>query len=69
MKKMLLAWPDEMDYADLAIYYGNKYELMPQVEAMLDSLWLQRKLGYSLQDLTTRIGQLYHDDDMIEDGF
>ncbi|NLN84708.1 MAG: DUF2723 domain-containing protein [Candidatus Cloacimonetes bacterium] len=64
MKKMLLAWPNEMDYADLAIYYGSNYNLMPQVEALLDTLWIQNKLGYSLQDLNLRMRELYHEEDI-----
>ncbi len=49
MRKLMLAYPDQMDYASLAYYYGENYDLLPQVDAMLDSLW--PRLGYTQQDV------------------
>jgi len=56
MKKLLLAFPNEMDLAQLAVYYGYNNDLMPQVQSTLDSLMAENKLGYNLQDLNG-----YHD--------
>ncbi|HPH61613.1 MAG TPA: hypothetical protein PLX72_08220, partial [Candidatus Syntrophosphaera sp.] len=56
MKKLLLAFPNEMDLAQLAVYYGYNNDLMPQVQSTLDSLMAENKLGYNLQDLNNYLG-------------
>lgn len=58
MKKLLLAYPNEMDYAELALYYGHTYNLMSQVETILDSLMDESKLGYNYWDLNKRLGAM-----------
>ncbi|MBW6514100.1 MAG: DUF2723 domain-containing protein [Candidatus Syntrophosphaera sp.] len=49
MQKFLLRYPNEIDYATLAFYYGERYDLRTEVEAMFDSL--QGKLGYTWDDI------------------
>jgi hypothetical protein len=58
MKKLLLKFPDEIDYGALAYYYGEKYKLTDQVEQLLGSI--QDKLKYTASDL---LRYLYGDDE------
>ncbi len=52
LSKLLLAWPDDLDLAQLALYYGYNYNLMPQVESTLNALFDANKLGYNMRDLS-----------------
>jgi hypothetical protein len=49
MGKLLLRYPNEIDYSTLAFYYAENYGLQNEVEAMIDSL--QGKLGYTWEDI------------------
>ncbi len=53
MKKLLLLYPSEIDYAMLAYYYGEENNLTPQVDALIDSL--QPQLGYTKSDILRRV--------------
>ncbi|MDD4223068.1 MAG: DUF2723 domain-containing protein [Candidatus Cloacimonetes bacterium] len=56
MEKLLLAFPNEIDIAQLAYYYGYRYDLLPQVEQLLFDLAAENKLGYNQQDLENYLG-------------
>ncbi len=62
MSKLLVAYPNEIDYAELALYYAHTYNLMPQVETMLDSLMDASTLGYNYGDLNRRLGAMNEED-------
>ncbi len=61
LRKMLLAWPEDIDLAQLALYYGYNNNLMPQVESTLKELTGQNKLGYNMQDLTNYMESMMGD--------
>jgi len=57
MRKLLLAFPNEIDLAQLALYYGYNYDLIPQVQSTLDSLMAENRLTYNMQDLNNYLAQ------------
>lgn len=62
MKKLMQTDPNQIDYAELALYYGHTFNLLPQVEVMLDSLMSEKKLGYNYADLNNRLKAMNEED-------
>ena len=61
LSKLLLAWPDDLDLAQLALYYGYNYNLMPRVESTLNALFDANKLGYNMRDLSNYMESMQGD--------